>query len=326
MNVPPILADDLARATAASRALVAASCPPDDPDVGRAVSHYIAQDKRSAGLPLLCLGAGHACGAAREALIPVAAAVDLMYFGFAHHDDVVDDAPSRHGTPSVNRAWSNGVGVWSGDVLLVRALAQLHEHLPEALPKTLSCMEAMLVADLRQVIHAGDMDTGEETYLGAMRRKSGLPTGLCCWLGATAADAPPTRVQALEAYGIEFGTAFQIADDARDYGARRKGGDHKEGGQDFAAGLVTLPVILAWQRGTADERAFWRRALKTGPQEGGDFERAMEFMHRHDAIRDALACARMYGERAKRSLAAFPNEAGEALAWMVERYIADVEA
>ena len=325
MRVPASFADELGRVMAASDLLMTGFGPAGDETAAGALAHYMTQPGRASGLPVLCIGAGRACEAASERLRPVAVAVDLLYFACVHHDDVADDGGTRHGKATINRAWSPGVGVWSGDVLFFRVFAEIHEHLPEGLRKTLGSLAIAAAADMQQFVHAGDVVRSEEIYFRAVGQKAGLLCGLACWLGASAAAAPSDRVRDLEAYGAGFGTAFQIADDARDYGARRTGGDRKEAGQDFAAGIVTLPVILAWRRGTAEERAFWNRALRQETREEGDFEQARELLARYDAIGDSLREARRYGEGAKSNLAAFRNRAADELAWLVDRYIADVE-
>ena len=326
MRVPSAFGDDLGEVMSASRRLIRGFGPSGDSRVASALEHYVSQEGRQAGLPVLCIGAGRACEAPRARLIPVAAAVDLLYFACVHHDDVADDGATRHGRPTIHRAWSEGVGVWSGDVLFFRVFGEIHEHLPLGLSKTLSSLAVAAAADVQQFVHAGDVEQAEEFYLGAVGKKAGLLCGLACWLGAMAAGARSERVGDLEAYGVEFGTAFQIADDARDYGARRCGGDSKEPGQDFAAGIVTLPVLLAWKRGSASERAFWRRALKRETREEGDFEAAVQLLERHEAIADSLREAAKYGERAKSHLEEFDNEAADGLAWLVDRYISDVRA
>ena len=66
-------------------------------------------------------------------------------------------------------------------------------------------------------------------------------------------------------------------------------------------------------------------ALEKGGVCNGDFERAVEVMKRTDAIADTVAEAKKYGERAKGYLAEFDNEAADGLAWLVDRYISDVE-
>ena len=326
MRVPQSFVEDLEAVVAESGFLVERFCPSGDASAVRALGHYMRQSGRARGLPVLCIGAGKACEASGGKLIRVGAAVDLLYFACVHHDDVADDGVCRHGQPTIHRAWSTGVGVWSGDVLFCRVFGLIQRYLPECLPKVLSSLATAAAADMRQFVHAGEVGVAEDVYLVAVSEKAGLLCGLACELGAWVGNQGSERVRNLELYGVEFGTGFQIVDDARDYGASRGADDIKERGQDFAAGIVTLPVILACQRGTAEEREFWSRALKTETREEGDFERAVDLLVRYEAVVDSLAEARRYGERAKSHVAGIRNEGADGLAWLVDRYISDVEA
>ncbi len=324
--MPAAFVEDLGQVVSVSSEMMLEAAPVGDVKGASALGHYMKQSGRQAGLPVLCLGSGRACEAEGESLIRVAAAVDLLYFACVHHDDVADDGGSRHGRETINRAWSSGVGVWSGDVLFFTVFGLIQEHLPEALSKTLGWLARAAASDMRQFVHAGQVERSADFYFEAVAEKAGLLCGLACSLGARVSTVGSEGVRQLEEFGVEFGTAFQIADDARDYGARRSEGEKKELGQDFAAGIVTLPVMLAWERGTEKERVFWRRALNGKTTQVGDFERAVELLERHEAIAGSLREAREYGERAKGKLAGFRNEAADGLAWMVDRYIADVEA
>ena len=78
-------------------------------------------------------------------------------------------------------------------------------------------------------------------------------------------------------------------------------------GDDFAEGKVTLPVILAFDRGNEEERAFWSRVLCEGGRRAEDFHRAVALLTRHDALGETLEWARSRAEDAKRELRAFPD-------------------
>jgi octaprenyl-diphosphate synthase len=81
----------------------------------------------------------------------------------------------------------------------------------------------------------------------------------------------------------------------------------KNTGDDFREGKITLPVVLAFRRGTAEERSFWERTLQQGDRQEGDLERAVELMHRHSALEDTILRARHYGAMAIDALAIFPE-------------------
>ena len=125
-------------------------------------------------------------------------------------------------------------------------------------------------------------------------------------IGAVVADRPEAEAQALHAYGRDLGMAFQLVDDALDYSARQAELG-KTVGDDFREGKITLPVLLAFQRGDEAERVFWRRVLEEREQGEGDLERALELMRRHDTLGATLALAEDYGRSAQRALDLFPQ-------------------
>ncbi len=129
-----------------------------------------------------------------------------------------------------------------------------------------------------------------------------------CRVGAAVADRPKAEEDALEAYGLNLGIAFQLVDDALDYSSDTATMG-KEVGDDFRDGKITLPVVLSFLRGDENEREFWRRTLEKLEQEEGDLARAIELMRKHNALADTIERARHYGRIAKDSLGIFPDGA-----------------
>ena len=120
------------------------------------------------------------------------------------------------------------------------------------------------------------------------------------------AERPSSEEEALKSYGINLGIAYQLVDDALDYSAH-EAELGKSVGDDFRDGKITLPIVLSFRRGDAEERVFWRRTMEEGEQTVEDFDRALDFMERHGAIRDTLERARHYGAMAHDALAIFPD-------------------
>jgi len=77
-------------------------------------------------------------------------------------------------------------------------------------------------------------------------------------------------------------------------------------GDDFRDGKMTLPVILAFARGTADDRAFWRAAIGGERIADSDLAHATGLLKSTDALADTIERARQYGRRAIDALAMFP--------------------
>jgi octaprenyl-diphosphate synthase len=127
---------------------------------------------------------------------------------------------------------------------------------------------------------------------------------------------------ACRSFGMNLGIAFQLVDDALDYGGS-KARLGKNIGDDLREGKITLPVILAFRRGNAEEREFWRGALERGNAADADLERAVSLLARHGALDDTVERARHYGAIAKDALALFPeNDAKRALLEVVDFCVA----
>ena len=143
-----------------------------------------------------------------------------------------------------------------------------------------------------QLAAAKDTETTEDAYLAVIRAKTAALFAAACEVGPILAGRSKAEIAACEGYGANLGIAFQLIDDALDYG----GSSAKLGknvGDDFREGKITLPVVLSFRRG--DERA---RILATdiGKRRGrrgrsrvcsGDHEEASR-ARRHDRARPAL--------------------------------------
>lgn len=327
--IPPGFEADNEKVGDAVHAFVKGAIPGDFGGACEAVGYLVGGEGKRLR-PMLTVGAARACGSVQDDVIPVAAAVDLLHHAMLLHDDVIDNASVRRARPTANAVWSNKISVLAGDVLFSLACRAIDEHLPEANGLAARAAMEIVRGELRQAHDARHVERCAERFIAAARDKTGLMTSFACVVGSMSSEvkrvnAGPRWRLRLDAFGQDFGIAYQLADDACDYGARWDG-YRKLPGQDFREGVVTMPAVLAWRRGTPCERAFLTSALETGDVGTGDFERAVEVMKRTDAIADTVAEARTYGERAKSHLAEFDNAAADGLAWLVDRYISDVEA
>ena len=123
--------------------------------------------------------------------------------------------------------------------------------------------------------------------------------------GAVGAGADEASVQALRAYGLNLGLAFQLADDALDYGGTSEVLG-KNAGDDFREGKVTLPLLLAAARTRGREDAFWDRTINKGQRTEDDFRRARELIFGAGAVSATLDTAHDYADAAKAALQVLP--------------------
>ena len=257
--------------------------------------------------PMLTLAAAHLCGYRGEAHVKLAASVEFMHTATLLHDDVVDESELRRGRLSARMLWGNEASVLVGDFLLGQAFRMMVEvgSLP-ALDVLSTAATVIAEGEVMQLAAAKHTSTTEDEYLAVIRAKTAALFAAACEVGPILAGGDRATLSACRSYGMNLGIAFQLVDDALDYGgASAKLG--KNTGDDFREGKITLPVVLAFRRGGPEDRAFWSRTLEGGEIGEGDVERAMTLMRKHRALEDTVERARHYGAMAKDALAIFPS-------------------
>jgi octaprenyl-diphosphate synthase len=270
--------------------------------------------------PLLTLGAAKLCGYEGDKQILLAACVEFIHTATLLHDDVVDESERRRGAETANVVWGNQASVLVGDFLFSRAFQLMVESGSLEVLRILAGASAVIAeGEVLQLMTANDMDSTEADYLKVIESKTAALFAAACRVGAVVADRPLAEAEAMDAYGRDLGIAFQLIDDALDYAA--DGATlGKNTGDDFREGKVTLPVVLAFNRGSEAERAFWRRVIETPEQQTPeDFAEALRLMRQHGTLAETLERARRYGAQAKAQLAGFkPGAMRDALAEAVD--------
>ena len=257
--------------------------------------------------PILTLAAAGLCGYLGDGHVKLAAAVEFMHTATLLHDDVVDESDLRRGKAAARVLWGNEASVLVGDFLLGQAFKMMVEV------GSLSCLDVLSTAaaviaegEVMQLSAAKDTATTEDAYLAVIRAKTAALFSAACEVGPILARRGKTEVAACRGYGANLGVAFQLVDDALDYGgsAAKLG---KNVGDDFREGKITLPVVLSFRRGSTEDRAFWRRTLEKGEIVDGDLEIALATMKKHRALEDTVERARHYGAMARDALELFPS-------------------
>jgi octaprenyl-diphosphate synthase len=257
--------------------------------------------------PMLTLGAARLCGYRGDDHLALAAAVEFIHTATLLHDDVVDSSDLRRGRDTANAVWGNKPAVLVGDFLFARSFQLMVEVGSLRILDILSRAAAIIAeGEVHQLITANDTTTTETAYLEVIEAKTAALFAAASRIGAVVAERPPEEEAALERFGRNLGIAYQLIDDMLDFSARQ-GELGKSVGDDFRDGKITLPILIAFARGDAEERAFWRRALEEGEQGPGDLERAIRLMERHGALAETLARARAYAADAAEALTLFPD-------------------
>lgn len=255
--------------------------------------------------PMLTLASARLCGYEGRRHVDLAACVEFIHTATLLHDDVVDESMLRRGTETANAVWGNQASVLVGDFLFSRSFQLMVDvGSLEVLGILANASATIAEGEVRQLATVSRPETGIADYLKVVEGKTAALFAAACRIGAVIADRPRAEADALETYGMNLGIAFQLADDVLDYSARQADLG-KTVGDDFAEGKVTLPVILAFERGNGEERAFWQRVLGQDGREAGDFRKALALLRRHDTLAETLDRARSHAEDAKRALRSF---------------------
>ncbi len=256
--------------------------------------------------PMVTLAAARLCGYDGQRQQALAACVEFIHTATLLHDDVVDESLLRRGRDSANAVWGNQASVLVGDFLFSRAFQLMVADGSLEVLRILSNASAVIAeGEVLQLVTTNDTATDEDAYLEVIRCKTATLFAAAAEIGAVVADRPVSEQRALAEYGMNLGIAFQLIDDVLDYSAlQAKLG--KTVGDDFREGKMSLPVVLAFGRGDAEERRFWTRTLERMEQDERDLGHAIALLHRHGALDETAARARHYAEKAKRSLALFP--------------------
>jgi len=257
--------------------------------------------------PLLTVVAARVAGARDDTALKLAAAVEFIHTATLLHDDVVDGSDLRRGKVAAHLIWGAPSSVLVGDFLFARAFELMVETgSMRAMEILARAARVIAEGEVLQLSRAHDVNLSQETYLEIISAKTAELFAAAAEAGAVAAGGGAGQSSALRSYGFNLGLAFQLSDDALDYGGATETLG-KNAGDDFREGKATLPLLLAIARTGAKERDFWDRVIGRQDQGEGDFRRARELIVGAGALEAALDLAGDYADRAKAALDIFPS-------------------
>ncbi|WP_330330516.1 polyprenyl synthetase family protein [Streptomyces sp. NBC_00536] len=272
----------------------------DDPRIADLTGHLAAAGGKRMRPVLVLLGAEFG-DPWRHGVLQAAVIAELVHLSSLYHDDVMDEAATRHGVPSANVRWGHRTAVFGGDWLLARS-AQLAADLgPHALRLNAETAGRLVAGQLRELTGPAPDEDPVSHYFQVTAGKTAALLSMSLGIGALQAEAPEPYVRALTEYGEHLGAAFQIADDLLDLAAPAEA-TGKERGKDLLAGVPSLPVLLALadrDPGNAELRALLADGPVTDPAahrralelftDAPATARAEAIMHQRLAVaRDAL--------------------------------------
>ena len=273
--------------------------------------------------PMLTLACAKLLGYPGTRHHKLAAAVEFIHTATLLHDDVVDGSGMRRGKRTANLIWGNPASVLVGDFLFSRAFELMVEDGSLRVLRVLSHASAVIAeGEVEQLTAQRRIETNEEQYLTIITAKTAALFSAACRVSPIVAEASEEAELALESYGKNLGIAFQLTDDVIDY-ASDESTMGKPQGDDFRDGKMTLPVILAYARGSESDRSFWRDAIGGARNSDDELGQAIALLRSTDALSDTMEHARRYARRAIDALAAFaPGKAKSALTEAAEFAVA----
>ena len=255
--------------------------------------------------PLLMVLSARLCGYHGDFDKTFSCVFEYLHAATLLHDDLVDGAEFRRGRPVAHMKWGNAVAVLTGDYLLARSLSIAAETGSLKSIKIIAKItEHMSQGEIQQLINKGDLKLSEEDYMEVIYRKTAVLIEGACQVGAILAGAPDVEEQALSDYGRHLGLAFQMVDDLLDYTADT-GALGKKVGADLREGKLTLPLIYAYSKAGADDRALIEKVLEQKKISVQAFEKVIDILKKNKGLDYTYQAAAQRILAAKEALSVF---------------------
>jgi octaprenyl-diphosphate synthase len=261
--------------------------------------------------------------AASPNAIRLGAVVEMVHAATLVHDDVIDAAETRRGRPSTNAQWGNHTSVLAGDWLYMQAFQlALRERNFRVLDILIGLTQMMVEGELIQLERIGRLEVSEADYMELVDRKTAGLFSACARLGALVGGADPAAEERLGDFAWNLGMAFQLVDDVLDFTAREKTLGKPVGG-DLREGKVTLPLIYALERATADERAAVAAILKDRSYDKVPFRHVLNLIEKRQGIERAKERASAFTAKAREVIASFAESPYQRALYAVTELVTD---
>lgn len=259
--------------------------------------------------PALLLLASRLFAHSSDRMITLGAVVEYIHTATLLHDDVIDEAATRRGRKSANSRWGNKTTVLIGDFLYTKSMAMALTQDNLGILRLLSDVTLrMIEGQVLEIEREADIRVREDQHIDIIRRKTADLFAACMRIGAILGNASPEEEQALSAYGLALGLAFQMKDDLLDFTASEKKLG-KPVGLDLREGKLTLPIIYMLEKGDAQTRAMVETVVEDRSFDRVSHAEIVSLAKRSGAITRAEAVAVQQAEAARAALSVFPPSA-----------------
>jgi octaprenyl-diphosphate synthase len=276
-------------------------------DAITAIGQYLQEAGGKRLRPSLLLLSSRLIGDGGESAIRMGAVVEMIHAATLVHDDVIDAAQTRRGRPSTNAQWGNHTCVLAGDWLYMQAFqVALRERNFHVLDLLIGLTQMMVEGELLQLERIGRIDVTEADCMELADRKTACLFSVCAKLGALVAGADSQTEEKLGEYAWNLGMAFQLVDDVLDFTAREKTLGKPVGG-DLREGKVTLPLVYALERASADERRSVERVLVDRHYENVPLRQVLGLIEKYNGIERVRERAQTFTDKARQVIGEFPE-------------------
>jgi octaprenyl-diphosphate synthase len=260
--------------------------------------------------PMIVALAAGSLGEVTDAHATAAVIIEMVHLATLVHDDVMDEAEIRRRQPTLAAKWGNEVAVLFGDCLFAHALKLAAGFpTPEVCRAVAMATNTVCSGEILQTQHRRNFDLSRREYFRVIEMKTAELFTLSCDLAAFLNGAKAEQRAALREFGAAFGTAYQVYDDCVDlFGTEASAG--KSLGTDLAKGKLTWPVLLAWERAHAADRALLESLIQNWQPE--NFPAVNELLARYETFEPSLEVIARYLGRARRALRVLPESPGRA--------------
>lgn len=243
-----------------------------------------------------------------DKLLPLSVAFEMTHLATLIHDDIVDEAATRRGSPTVNALWGDKIAILLGDYYFAKTaglIADIKDHRIDRLFS--DTVATVCEGTIMEMMTARNIDLTIESYYEKIQRKTACLIAACSKGGAILSEASDEAIDLLYEYGLNLGIAFQIIDDILDY-TEDQSTIGKPAGNDLRQGMVTLPLIYALQDQSHNGRYQQiSRILNGEARDEEEILSVVTWVSEGYGVKRSLMDAYTYGSKAREALYHFPS-------------------
>lgn len=257
--------------------------------------------------PILVILSGRFFGGVNNNVLYAGAAIELLHNASLIHDDVIDESKERRGQPTINRIWDNHISVLVGDFFVSASLhcaVQTENHNITAVLSRLG--RELSLGEMSQIDNARRHNIDENTYLDIIKHKTASLFKCCVEVSGHATNADSKQLDDLMKFTELLGLCFQIKDDIFDYFEDKNIG--KPTGNDLREGKVTLPLIYALSKETAENHDEMVATVKKNELSSEEIAALIEYAKNEGGIEYAYATMERLRDEAFAILDGYPRK------------------